>query len=264
MTNQAPPSASQRTRKRFALTGRSQSVDPRVEAARGDLADVRLADRVFAPHYAAAVQRSAVRRAPILAAHGGAPISEILPGETFDVLELSHGYAWGVGGVDGTVGFVAVDALGAPIAATHIVCAPGSEQPVGARLTGQQAAQVDAATVRPLDALPKDFVTVAESLVGIPAVAGGRSSTGIDGGGLVSLALSLTGLKVARFVDIQAHDLGHDVSDTAPVLRGDLLFTDGDVAIATDDAHAIRVGETGVESVAIGDLGSLVARRRLP
>lgn len=262
--NQAPPSASQRTRKRFALTGRSHSVDTRVEAARGDLADVRLADRVFAPHYAAAVQRSAVRRAPILAAHGGEPISEILAGETFDVLELSHGYAWGVGGADGTVGFVAVDALGAPIAATHIVCAPGAAQPVGTRLTAQQAADADAATIRPLDALPKDCVAIAESLVGTPAVAGGRSSSGIDDGGLVSLVLSLTGLKVARFVDIQAQELGHDVSVTAPVLRGDLLFSDGGVAIATDDTHAIRVGETGVERVAIGDLGTTVARRRLP
>ncbi|MDF0752810.1 hypothetical protein NLU14_21530, partial [Marinobacter sp. 71-i] len=40
-------------RKRFSLKGRSVPIDPRVDAVRRDLADVRLADRVFAPHYAA-------------------------------------------------------------------------------------------------------------------------------------------------------------------------------------------------------------------
>lgn len=262
--HQAPPSASPRTRKRFALTGRSHSVDPRVEAARGDLADVRLADRVFAPHYAAAVQRSATRRAPILAAHGGAPISEILPGETFDVLELSHGYAWGVAGVDGTVGFVEMNALGMPIQPAHVVCATGTDFPVGARLTSEQAAGLDANVVRPLDALPKDFVAVAESLIGIPAVDGGRSSAGVDAGGFLSLVLSLAGTKAVRFVDIQAKELGHVVSDNAPVLRGDLIFTENDVAIATDDAHALHVGDAGVARVALADLGTIMTRRRMP
>lgn len=260
---QAPPSASPRTRKRFALTGRSHSVDPRVEAARGDLADVRLADRVFAPHYAAAVQRNANRRSPILASHGGAVLSEILPGEPFDVLELSRGYAWGVSGGDGTVGFVAVDVLTAPVATTHIVCQPGGALPVGSRVTANEAA--DAPTgVCPLDALPKDFVAVAESLLGTPALAGGRSDGGIDSGGLVSLVLALTGTKAVRFVDIQARELGHDVSGSAPVLRGDLLFTDSDVAIATDDAHAIHVGDAGVARSPIAELGTVVLRRRLP
>lgn len=263
-SHQAPPSASPRTRKRFALTGRSHSVDPRVEAARGDLADVRLADRVFAPHYAAAVQRSATRRAPILAAHGGEPISEILPGESFDVLELSHGYAWGVAGVDGTVGFVAMDVLDTPVQPTHVVCAPGGDVPVGTRLTNEQADRLDPAIVRPLDALPKDFVAIAESLTGTPAVAGGRSSAGVDAGGLVSLVLSLSGTKTVRFVDIQARELGHVVSDSAPVLRGDLIFTETDVAIATDGTHAIHVDDAGVARVALADLGPIMTRRRMP
>ncbi|MFD1788712.1 NlpC/P60 family protein [Sphingomonas floccifaciens] len=235
-----------------------------MEAARGDLADVRLADRVFAPHYAAAVQRSATRQAPILAAHGGPAISEILRGESFDVLEMSHGLAWGVGGVDGTVGFVAADALDVPVAVTHVVCGAGAALPVGSRLTAEEAATFDASTIRPLDAPAKDFVALAESLVGTPAVAAGRSSAGVDGGGLVSLVLSLTGLKVARFVDIQQRDLGHAVADSAPILRGDLLFTESDVAIAVDEGHAIHVGEAGVSRVGIADLGDIVTRRRLP
>jgi len=234
-----------------------------VEAARGDLADVRLADRVFAPHYAAAVQRIAKYRAPILAAHGGAPISEILQGESFDVLELSHGYAWGVAAVDGTVGFVAVDVLDAPVAMTHVVCAPGGELPVGTRLALTEAEAAANPALCPLDT-PQDFVAIAEALIGTPLAAAGRSSAGIDGGGLVSLALSLTGLKAPRFVDIQERDLGHPVAETAPILRGDLIFVSGDVAIATDDSVAITVTDAGVARMSITDLGTVTIRRRLP
>ncbi len=239
-------------------------MDQRVEAARGDLADVRLADRVFAPHYAAAVQRTATRRVPILATHDGDAISELLQGETFDVLELSHGYAWGIGAVDGTVGFVAADAIGAPRAASHVVCAAGAPLPVGSRLGEDVAQSFPADAIRPLSAPAGDFVALAESLVGTPHVAGGRSGDGVDGGGLVSLVLSLTGLRVHRFVDIQRAELGHEVGETAPVLRGDLLFTENDVAIATSDDHAIRVGPDGVERAALSALDPIVLRRRLP
>src|SRR3546814_14266912 len=38
-------------RNRFTLTGRSVALDRRVNALRGDLADVALAGRYFAPHY---------------------------------------------------------------------------------------------------------------------------------------------------------------------------------------------------------------------
>src|SRR3546814_7447063 len=38
-------------RNRFTLTGRSVALDRRVNAIRGDLADVALAGRYFAPHY---------------------------------------------------------------------------------------------------------------------------------------------------------------------------------------------------------------------
>ena len=42
------------------LKGRApmQAIDPRVDAVRRDLADVRLAERVFAPHYAAPLPRT--------------------------------------------------------------------------------------------------------------------------------------------------------------------------------------------------------------
>ena len=268
MTDHRPPtalpSASPHTRKRFALTGHSTAVDPRVEAARGDLADVRLADRIFAPHYAAPVGRTAIAQTPLLAAHGGDPVSELLKGERFDVLELSHGYAWGVGATDGAVGFVAMDALGPPDEVTYIVCAAAAPFPIGTQLTAEEADQVDVATIRPLEAPAKDYVAIAESLVGVPLRGGGRSGAGVDAAGLVVLALSIAGLKAPRFVDLQAMTLGHEVSNDAPILRGDLLFTGDSVAIAVDDGSVIYADDTAVVRASIDTFGPVTIRRRLP
>ncbi|MGK6319737.1 C40 family peptidase [Sphingomonas sp. DT-204] len=248
------------TRKRFALAGRSHAFDPRVDAARGDLADLRLADRLFAPHYAAAMTRGVAQRAPVYAAIGGEQRSEVLAGETFDVLELSRGYAWGVSPVDGAAGFVAVDALGPVVAPSHIVIGLGiPDLPMGSRIVDQGFAETD---IRPLDAPMEDFVHAAERLVGVPSVPGGRSGAGVDAGGLVFLSLSLAGIRVPRFVDLQA-TVGRAVGEDAPMLRGDLLFFDGEVAIATDETHAIRVADR-VARVPISDLGAISARRRLP
>lgn len=260
----AQPSASPRSRKRFALTGHSPALDSRVDAARGDLADLRLADRIFAPHYAAPVARSATRRTPLLTTIGGDPVSELLHGERFDVLELSQGYAWGVGSIDGAVGFVARDALAGPVEPTHIVCAWGAALPIGSRLTAEEAADCDAAKIRPLDRPAKDFVAIAETLVSVPAVPGGRSGDGVDAGGLVVLSLSIAGIRAPRFVDLQAAHLGHAVACDAPMLRGDLIFSDDLVAIVADDNHAILCGMDAVTRAPIASLGPIDARRRLP
>lgn len=263
------------TRKRFALTGRSHAFDPRVDAARGDLADIRLADRLFAPHYAAAVSRTAIARAPIRAAlaKGALPLSEILPGEDFDILELSHGQAWGVSVVDGAVGFVDIAALGPTTAAGHVVATPhadplvgGAGLPMGARVSDPSL--FDASAVRTIGEPHDDFVELAEALVGTPFAAGGRSGAGVDAPGLVFLTLSLSGIAAPRFADLQAERLGHAVGDGAPMLRGDLLYFERDVAIVADNDTAITAGEAGVEAKPIAALieaaGPIITRRRLP
>jgi hypothetical protein len=98
------------SRKRFALTGRSQSYDPLTTAVRPDLADVRLADRIFAPHYAAPMACVLVQSATLLAGKGGEAIAELAAGEQFEVLEVSGAHAWGVT-QDGRVGYVDRGAL---------------------------------------------------------------------------------------------------------------------------------------------------------
>ncbi len=98
------------------MRGRSIEIDPRREAARRDLADVRLAERVFAPHYAAPLTRLAARATPLR--FGRDAESELLatlsPGEAFEVLEISGGLAWGSAPARQLVGYVSADDLGSP------------------------------------------------------------------------------------------------------------------------------------------------------
>jgi hypothetical protein len=95
-------------RSRFALTGRSARIDPRTDAARRDLADVRLASRVFAPHYAAPVTYVATAATPLLESRDPAAetLVQLAIGELFEVLELSAGSAWGRAPAPGLVGYV--------------------------------------------------------------------------------------------------------------------------------------------------------------
>lgn len=101
------------SRRRFALSGRSVTVDPRIDAVRRDLADVRLADRVFAPHYAAPMPRALI--APVALREAPAADSDVMAqlsaGDTFEVLELAGGNAWGVAPSAGLVGYICASAL---------------------------------------------------------------------------------------------------------------------------------------------------------
>ncbi|SOB87093.1 NlpC/P60 family protein [Sphingomonas guangdongensis] len=217
-------------------------------AARGDLADLRLADRVFAPHYAAAVARTVAGQAPLLAEIGGTPVSEVLVGERFDVLELSQGTAWGVA-ADGAVGFVPIEALSPLATVSHLVVAPGTPLPIGSRVSAAAAATFDATAVRPLAGPHLSVAEAAEALVGVPFLAGGRSGLGCDAGGLIVLALALAGIAAPRFTDLQAPTLGSGVDDPTDVQRGDLLFWGEQAGVAADDTRVIHAGAQGVVAI---------------
>jgi len=77
-------------------------------AVRRDLADVRLADRVFAPHYAAPVRYVVATATPLLESRAGdaTVLAELPEGMAFEVLELSAGHAWGQAPDLGLVGYV--------------------------------------------------------------------------------------------------------------------------------------------------------------
>ena len=81
---------------------------------RGDLAHVRLAGRVFVPHYAVPMARRIVAAGAALQVTGdpAAELRDTLPGGTeFNVLDMSGDWAWGQVGEDGYVGYVPLDAL---------------------------------------------------------------------------------------------------------------------------------------------------------
>lgn len=80
---------------------------------RRDLADVRLADRVFAPHYAAPMPRTLAiaTELRLSAAIDSEVLATLAAGDVFEVLELAGNHAWGVAPGSGLVGYIAASAL---------------------------------------------------------------------------------------------------------------------------------------------------------
>ncbi len=283
--------SSSSTADRFSLTGSSLPLDPRIHAYRYDLADIGLAGRVIAPHYARPVTRSCGAHAAfvrIAADSEAAAVSELLPGEEFAVLEYAGGWAWGYCFADHIVGYVEAIALADRSTATHLVCekcAPVAADdkitspvlaslPMGARLHGEERGAcltteygcVSLSHLRPVAEHDEDPVVVAERLIGAPYLAGGRSFNGIDSAGLVQLSLSLCGLAAPRLPE-QQRGLGQQVPETAQLRRGDLILFDGAAGLMIDDLLMIHAcpaaGKVTVDPVGILD-SRQVERRRLP
>ena len=96
----------------FPLVGTSEHPDPSTHAYRQDLADVALAGRVVASHYAEPLTRKILSAAPFLSApdDGAEALGALNPGDIFQILDNSRGWAWGYG-PDGRVGYVRSAAL---------------------------------------------------------------------------------------------------------------------------------------------------------
>lgn len=102
--------ASQRS---FGLVGPSRPLDPGTHAVRPDLADIRLAEYVFAPHYAAPLPMVA-RTATALRAGPGenaVVLAMLAAGDNFEALDFAQGCAWGTAPGQGMAGYVVREAL---------------------------------------------------------------------------------------------------------------------------------------------------------
>ena len=99
--------------KGFALAGPSNPPDPSRHAYRPDLADVALAGRVIASHYAEPALRRVKELMPLRAAPStdSETIAEVRPGDRFDMLDDSLGWAWGYAGSERLVGYVPSETL---------------------------------------------------------------------------------------------------------------------------------------------------------
>lgn len=239
--------------------------DPRLNAFRPDLADLRLKGSVEAARFVEAALRRVVapvaplRREP---RPDAALDTEALYGETVRVFDERDGWAWAQLDADGYVGYLPAGGLTEPgWQPTHRVTAirtfvyPGPDlklPPVASLSFGSLVAlgdevmtrgspylrladgsgAVSARHVEPVDRpLPADFVAVARRFLGTPYLWGGRSGFGIDCSGLVQVALAAVGRKVRRDTDMQERTIGAPVPEGAALKRGDLVFWPGHVGI---------------------------------
>lgn len=217
------------SRNSFSLSGPSRALDPRVNAMRGDLADVALAGRHFSPHYANPVERfCSVPFAAIRDRPEGQQISELLVGEVFMLLDISGGWAWGYTGQDHYVGYVLADALAA---------------------SGGQAAVPATA----------DAVDAAKQFLGQPYVWGGRGGCGIDCSGLIQRSLAAMGVMAPRDSDMQMDTVGVAIPEGALLRRGDLIFFPGHVGMMVDAENMIHATRHHGKTV-IEPLGDVVIR----
>lgn len=287
--------SSSSTERRISLEGPSIRLDPRLHAWRRDIADIALAGRLFAPHYAAPVLRGCgmIATSVLLEpADGAEAVSELLPGEGFAVLDLTAGWAWGYCLADRRVGYVEAIALAEPLEPTHFVveaqapiqsgpdplAATLSHLPMGSRLHGEvrgaslefEGGFVPLSYLRPVGEHEEDPVAVAQRLLGAPYRPGGRTCHGIDCSGLVQLALQLCGVDAPRDTQEQ-RKLGEALPEGAELKRGDLLFCENHVGMMVDDRMAIQVSwearKVAVEPFPCAQAPGGVAaieRRRLP
>ncbi len=270
-------------RKRVALDGVSRPYDARIHAIRPDLADIALADRYFAPHYAAGLPRACAAPHAFLRAtpEGSArAVSELLHGETFHMLDARGAWAWGYCGHDHYVGYLPLDVLGDPVTPSHatnaaapLFSAADIKAPVAAllpahaRLTGTvegdflatAAGFVHGRHVRALDQAETDWVAVAERALGSPYVWGGRGGLGHDCSGLVQVALAACGIACPRDTDQQAEALGAGLDDQAPLRRGDVIFFPGHVGLMVDGERLLHANAHWM-AVTIEPLADVIAR----
>lgn len=267
----------------FHLDGPTRALDARINAFRTDIADVALAGTLFAPHYAAPMLRMASVPAMIrkAARHDAEAVSQIIPGESFAVLDLSGGWAWGYSFHDHYVGYVPADVLGDLVDPTHRVtarvallfAAPSIKAPTigtlpfGAHVAGTTAddfLRTDAGYlhyrhVAPIGELASDPVAVGETFLGMPYLWGGRGADGIDCSGLVQVAFAACGIAAPRDTDLQREALGEPLPQEARLRRGDIISFPGHVGLMVDESSLLHANAHWM-SVVIEPLADVVAR----
>jgi cell wall-associated NlpC family hydrolase len=264
-----------------------RTFDPRLTPARADLAAKELEGKVTAARYVEGRAYEVIEpQAPLRAEPApDAPLAtEALKGECVTIYDSNgEGWAWGQLAADGYVGWLPTNAL-APAGPppTHKVSAlrtfafpgrsikqpPVEALPFGARLgivriedrmaVTRSGVYVPAGHLAPVDVDEPDFVAVAERFLGSPYLWGGKSVLGLDCSGLVQVALAACGVACPRDSDMQKDALGVAV-DTSELLRGDLIFWKGHVAIVRDRNTLIHANAFHM-AVAIEPIAEAFAR----
>ena len=250
--------------------------DRRIIAARADLAASHLRGIVDVDRYVEGTLHRVQAAAAALRPQPDPALSidtELLYGETFTLYDRTDdGWAWGQSTIDDYVGWLKEDNLSNLVSQpTHIVSVPRTflypsaelkKPPVAVLSMMAQVHVTDIVTVRDLDyaivddggavvarhlrpmgEAANDYVAEAEAFLTVPYLWGGRTSIGIDCSALVQIALAATGVKAPRDSDMQAAGLGESLDIDMPLadlIRGDLLFWPGHVAIAAGDGQMLH------------------------
>ena len=236
-------------------------LDPRRHVFRENMAAASLKDQIQASRYVQGELRQVVAAvAPVrLVPRFDAPlVTEGLCGELATVYDVSEGWGWVQMEHDGYVGYTPMDGLSATIEepnqwvsarGTFIYPLPDMKRPPIMRLSlnskvtviGREGrffelsrgGFVFSGHLQSVEDKPKDYVRLAERLIGAPYLWGGRSSIGIDCSGLVQVALEGVGRPCPRDSDMQEDEVGDKLpeNDLDKVERGDLIFWRGHVGM---------------------------------
>jgi cell wall-associated NlpC family hydrolase len=252
------------------------TLDPRLNAVRGDLADAKLRSKIGAPRYAdGQPARIVAGLAPVLhAPQTEATLDTFFHyGEAVRVFDESDGYAWCQSRRDSYVGYVDSSTLeaGEAAAPTHYVASLGAyryaeadlrsavvdflprHSPVAVAQTGflcRGTAYVwlDSGGFVPDSCLARepprsaDLGAAAALYLGCPYLWAGRSFLGFDCSGLVQEAFRDLGIAVPRDTDMQRDRIGKPVTvgRIADLRRNDLIFMPGHVMIYAGKGSVIH------------------------
>jgi len=264
-----------------------ETLDPRLNVFRADLADEHLRGRVEAASFVKGELNQFVQ--PITAIlkrpeETSPQTSQALFGEICDVFEIKDGYAWVQMQRDGYVGYVSAEAVSRKVEiATHRVsetstlvypAADLKTQPTkiltlnaSLKVVSQQGSYCALATggfifakhLSPLTEPDEDFVAVAEKFLHVPYYWGGKTVQGLDCSGLVQISLHASGIESPRDSDMQERALGNVLKNHAALQRGDLVFWPGHVGIMHSATHLLHANGFFMKTV-IEPLQHVVAR----
>ncbi len=271
------------------IRGRNPDLDPRLTAARPDIAWSGHRGEIDAARFTAGKVHTIttpyadLKKTP----RPGAPLlTQALLGEKFRSLEKHAGWAFGFLEHDGYVGYLRTTGLGehtpepthmVSVPLSHVYSTPDVKTPVptplpfGARVAirgegfrkgfaeAQGLGWIYARHLTALGTTNKDYLRTAGLFLNAPYVWGGRTALGLDCSALVQLALMWAGIPCPRDTDLQQKELGHSITnvpDLALCKKGDLVFFPGHVGFMANDTHLLHANATHMR-VTLEDAGKV-------